>query len=84
VVLCFYHPTSGLFKPKPIRKIIRSFAGDRAKNPMEVKFQETSNVSKLTRLHRAVQIPAKIVDDPINSFRRIVRWPGFCGWHGFY
>jgi hypothetical protein len=40
--------TSGLFKTKPIRKIISGFAGNRSKNPMEVKFREASNMSKLT------------------------------------
>ena len=40
--------TSGLLKTKPIRKIIQGFAGNRPKNPMEVKFREASNISKLS------------------------------------
>src|SRR5271169_1172319 len=40
--------TSGLFKTKPIRKIIQGFARNRGKNPMEVKFRKTCNIRELS------------------------------------
>src|ERR1700758_2928337 len=58
--------TRGLFQTKPIREIIQRLARNRGKNPMEMKFRKTRNIRKLSQLHRAMQVPAKIVDDPIN------------------
>jgi hypothetical protein len=49
---------------------------------MEVKFREAGNIGKLSQLHRAMQIPAKIVDDPINSLGIIAVGLGLCAWHG--
>src|ERR1700683_2281834 len=51
---------------------------------MEVKFREASNVGKLTELHRAMQIPAKMVNDPINSSGIFAVSLALCAWHGFY
>src|SRR5712672_2075279 len=51
---------------------------------MEVKFREASNVSKLTELHRAMQILAKIVNHPINSSGIFAAGLGLCIWHGLY
>jgi hypothetical protein len=51
---------------------------------MEVKFREASNMSKLTQLHRAMQILAKIVNDPINSPGIFTAGMGLCIWHGLY
>jgi hypothetical protein len=51
---------------------------------MEVKFREASNISKLSQLHRAIQILAKIVNDPINSLGIFAVGLGLCAWHGFY
>ncbi len=50
---------------------------------MEVKFREASNISKLSQLYRAIQIPAKIVDDPINSLDIFGVGPGLSACNGF-
>ena len=71
-----------LFKTKPVRKIIQGFARNRSENPMEVKFREACNISKLSEFHRAVQIPAKIVDDPVDSLGVFAVGMGLCAWHG--
>jgi hypothetical protein len=75
--------TSGLFKTKPIRKTIQGFARHRSKNPMEVKYREAGHISKLSELYWAIQIPAKIVSDPINSLRIFAVGLGLSGYHGF-
>src|SRR5580704_7075017 len=50
---------------------------------MEVEFREARNISKLSQLYRAMQIPAKIVDDPINSLDISAFTLGLRSWHGF-
>jgi len=34
---------------------------------MEMKFREAGHFSQLLQFHLAIEIPAKIIDDPINS-----------------
>jgi hypothetical protein len=65
-------------------KIIYGFARNRTENPMDVKFREASNIRKLSQLHRAIQIPAKIVNDPIDSLAIFAVGHGLCAWKGFY
>src|ERR1700677_827774 len=73
---------SGFFETKPVRKIIQGFARNCRKNPVEMKFREAGNISQLSQLHRAMQIPAKIVDDPINSLGVFAVGLGLVAWHG--
>ena len=75
--------TSGLFKTKPVRKIIQGFARYRTKDPMEMKLREAGNFSQLLQFHLAIQIPAKIVNDPIDSLGIFAVGLGLCAWHGF-
>jgi hypothetical protein len=65
-------------------KIICGFAKNSTKNPMEVKFRKAINISKLSQLHRAIQIPANMVNDPIDSLAIFAVGLGLCAWHGFY
>jgi hypothetical protein len=48
---------------------------------MEVELREASDMSKLGQLYRAMQIPAKIVGNPINSLGIFAAGVGLCGWH---
>jgi hypothetical protein len=76
--------TGSLFKTKPVRKIIEGFAGHGTKDPMEMKFREAGHFSQLLQFHLAIQIPAKIVDDPINSLGILAVGLGPLAWQGFY
>jgi hypothetical protein len=49
---------------------------------MEVKFREAGNIRQLSQLHRAMQIPAKIVDDPVNSLGIFAVSLGLWAWRG--
>src|SRR5271168_1060739 len=71
-----------LFKTKPVRKIIQGFARNRTKDPMEMKFREAGHFRQFLQFHLAIQIPAKIVDDPINSLGIFAVGPGLLAWHG--
>ena len=76
--------TRSLFKTKPVRKIIQGFTRNRTKDPMEMKFREAGHFRQFRQFHLAIQIPAKIVNDPINSLGifavRLALW----AWQGFY
>jgi hypothetical protein len=48
---------------------------------MEVEFREASDISKFGQLYGAMQIPAKIVDDPINSLGIFAVGLGLCDYH---
>jgi hypothetical protein len=49
---------------------------------MEVKFREAGNIRQLSQLPRPMQIPAKVVDEPINSLGVFAVGLGLCAWHG--
>ena len=51
---------------------------------MEMKFREAGHFSQILQFHLAIQIPAKIVDYPINSLGIFVVGLGLLAWHGFY
>jgi hypothetical protein len=49
---------------------------------MEMKFREAGHFSQLLQFHRAIQVLANIVDDPINSLDIFAVGLGFLVWHG--
>jgi len=51
---------------------------------MEMKFREAGHSSELLEFDLAIQILAKIVDDPINSLGIFSAGPGLLAWHGVY
>jgi hypothetical protein len=51
---------------------------------MEVKFRQAGDSRQLLQFHLAIQIPAKIVDDLIDSLGVFAIGVGLCVWHGFY
>ena len=51
---------------------------------MEMEFREAGHFSQLLQFHLAIQIPSKMVDDPINSFCVFAVGLGLLAWHGFY
>jgi hypothetical protein len=51
---------------------------------MEMEFREAGHFSQLLQFHLAMQIRAKIVDDPINSLAIFAVRRGLLAWHGFY
>jgi len=51
---------------------------------MEMKFREAGHSSQLIQFYLAIQILAKIVDDPINPLGIFAVRFGLHDWHGFY
>lgn len=51
---------------------------------MEMKFREAGHSSQLLEFHLAIQIPTKIVDDPINSLGVLTVRLDLFAWHGLY
>jgi hypothetical protein len=50
---------------------------------MEMKFREAGHFSQLLQFYLPIQIPAKIVDDPINSFDIFAVGLCLLAWEGF-
>jgi hypothetical protein len=50
---------------------------------MEMELREACNFSQFGELHRAVQIPPKIVNYLVDSAGVFAVGPGLCAWHGF-
>ena len=49
---------------------------------MEMEFGEAGHFSQLLQCDLAIEIPAKIVDDPINSLG--ILFVGLAAWHRVY
>jgi len=73
--------TSSLFQTKPVRKTVDGFAGNRAKDPVEMKRREAGYFSQFLQFWLAIEILAKMVDDPINSLGVFAAGLDLFAWH---